>query len=127
MQLAGRRRDGAGRPAPREGGVRPGQRGVPCRSPRFGGPGVQQLRDDAVSDSDDGSDFDFDAAEEKAKTGFRALNHDGSDRLDELTLPESLCLPEDRMVHPAEMFQDLRLKSKFSLRERARRPEFACF
>ena len=42
MQLAGRRRDGAGRPAPREGGVRPGQRGVPCRSPRFGGPGRQE-------------------------------------------------------------------------------------
>ena len=42
MHMAGRRRVGAGRPAPREGGVRRGQRGVPCRSPRFGGPGRQE-------------------------------------------------------------------------------------
>ena len=42
MHMAGRRRVGAGRPAPREGGVRRGQRGVSCRSPRFGGPGRQE-------------------------------------------------------------------------------------
>ena len=40
--MAGRLLDGAGRPAPREGGFRPDQRSVPCRSPRLEGPGRQE-------------------------------------------------------------------------------------
>ena len=46
MQLAGRPPAGRCRTASPAGGgtrgVRPDQRGVPCRSPRFGGPGRQE-------------------------------------------------------------------------------------